>query len=379
MGKGQSRRSSDNLIAHYSEVIERQRKTSVKLAHIPEDEQKPGTWRTDLIESLTQRRFEEPESTWIPAIIDGVFAWDMSLDMRWRENVKWFVTIPSAFTEEKRSEACCVWAIPGIANANIFQADCLTDFFEEHLNHSDSHAIARLIEIFCERFVQVYSSQITCCTLTTPLAEAMKADILDFSESITDALQRYYSPINIRKLLRKPESYLTFIVRKKILQNEAVFDVLFQGIAMGMVDFEEKYREKVKMHRGIELASITTQVTPELIEVAQMPAGFSEAISMLSALTLPLPLQDKLTAIYRLTEATTLAVDRVKKGNKSITLTADDMVALFALFVLRAGVFDLASHLDLIESIVPFDQMDNLVGFSLTSLQAAVQHITTAM
>ena len=100
---------------------------------------------------------------------------------------------------------------------------------------------------------------------------------------------------------------------------------------------------------------------------------------MLSALTLPLPLQDKLNAVYRLTEATTLAVDRVCRERRSITLTADDMVALFALFVLRAAVPGLPSHLDLIESIVPFDQMDNLVGFSLTSLQAAVQHITTAL
>jgi len=374
MGQSQSRRSSDNLIAHYSEVMERQRKTFVKQAHIPEDEQKPGSWRTDLIESLTQRRFEEPESTWIPTIIDGIFAWDMSLDMRWRENVKWFVTIPSAFTEEKRSEARSFWAIPGIENANIFQANNLTDFFEEHLNHTDSHAIAKLIQLFCNQFVAYYTSK-----PTKTLANAMKSDILDFSESITDALKRYYSPINVRKLLRKPESYLTFIVRKKILQSEAVFEVLYQGIAREMADFEEKYMEKVKMNRNILLSSITTQLTPELLEVAETPTGFSEAISMLSALTLPLPLQDKLNAVYRLTEATTLAVDRVCKERRSITLTADDMVALFALFVLRAAVPGLPSHLDLIESIVPFDQMDNLVGFSLTSLQAAVQHITTAL
>lgn len=357
--------------------MERQRKTFVKQAHIPEDEKKPGSWRTDLIEALTQRSFEEPESTWIPAIIDGVFAWDMSLDMRWRENVKWFVAVPSAFTEEKRSEACSQWAIPGIENANIFQADSLTEFFEEHLNHPDSHAIAKLIQVFCDRFVAYYTSKVPSGTQT--LASAMKSDILDFSESITDALKRYYSPINVRKLLRKPESYLTFIVRKKILQSEAVFEALLQAIAKEMADFEEKYREKVKMHRSISLTSIATQLTPELLEVAETPTGFAEAISMLSALTLPLPLQDKLTAVYRLTEATTRAVDRVCRERKSLTLTADDMVALFALFVLRAGVPDLPSHLDLIESIVPFDQMDNLVGFSLTSLQAAVQHITTVL
>lgn len=377
MGKGQSRRSSDNLIAHYSEAIEKQRKSCYKKAQIPEDKQKPGSWRTELIEALTQRGFEEPASTWIPSIIDGVFAWDISLDMRWRENVKWFVTLPAVFAEEQRNTGNCKWAIPGIENTNIFQVDSLTEFFEEHLNHPDSHAIAKLIEIFCHRFVEVYRNNPSGSD--THQAEDMKADILDFSECVTDAFERYYSPINVRKLLRKPESYLTLMVRKKILRCEDVTEVLFQGIAKEQADFETRYREKISLHKNVPITAITSQLTPELVEVAQSPSGFTEAISMLPALALPLSVQDKLTAIYRLTEATTLAVDAVRSDNKPITLTADDMVALFAYFVLKARVWDLCSHLDLIESMVPFDQMESLVGFSLTSLQAAIQHITNTM
>lgn len=367
MGNRQLERQNRSLVRFAKQMKARRRGVcEAQLAVSQETE----SWRLVLIEDLTHVTAEE-HTVWVAELVTAIYEWDASLDIRWRENVKWFLVSSLTRTRSLSSRATR-WSIPISEDSDIFNHSSLADFLSDHLRLSSSHGIAYLIDHFIKCFLSEYQGN---RLERLDLHDRMKSQIRAFCQVMTGALRLYYGNVDIVGLLgNKHESFLTLIISSRLMEDERLYRLYFWSINRNKRETQTAFSAKLTKYQAISLLEINNEAKKELVEVAAA-SGFRESVQCLVEFTQIYSLREKVDCILRMQEAAVKEIERFTEGQAPITLLADDMVTLFCYFILKAQEKELGSHLELLSGLVHFGQLESFAGYCLATLEGALMYM----
>lgn len=333
-------------------------------------------WKVHTLRSLTRLQANSHAYEWLAAVQSAVTAWNTEEDIRWRENLKWYYLHSAIGTKRKSRGGMTgkksIWMLPGMSAESVFMVSD-QEFLENQLRCSLSHGIAYMLAVFITEFSRIYSSPTGLCAESGALAEAMKRDIADFSTLAEDSLELYYEPIDLLALFRKSKQFLGFLIRDVILEDQFVSTQLLSAIRAGRSEADSAISLQLTRYSNCDLQEIHPAAKDILVQVSRSDPGFSASIHMLHVISEQPRLKDQVQALFSVSEGVHEAV-LYHQGVVTEALDADDLLALFVFFVLRAGV-DLGSHVELLTSLVPTDVMADATSYSLATLEGALDFI----
>lgn len=366
MGNSHAERQNRSLVRFAKQMSAKRKEVFQTQLSVTEDVE---SWRLALIDQLTHLSGPEEHRTWAPGVLAAIYEWDASMDIRWRENVKWFLV--SSLTRCP-SPRCTKWSIPISDDTDIFSHSSLSDFLSDHLRLASSHGIAYLISHFIRFFLAEYTGELL---ESGNLYVRMKGEILAFCQVMTGAMRLYYGNVNIVELLgNKHESFLTLILCSRLLEDERLSRLYYWSISSSRQAKESAFGAKLSKYRQASMLDLNIDSKPELVEIASN-SGFSESVRCLQEFTQTHSLKGKVNCILQMQEAATKEIERGRVNQPAITLLADDMVTLFCFFILKAQVKDLGSHLELLNGLVHFGQLDSFAGYCLATLEGALMYM----
>lgn len=333
-------------------------------------------WKVHTVRALTRLQGDGQGYEWLAAVKTAVLAWNTEGDIRWRENLKWYYLHAAIGTKRKSSSGKTgkksIWMLPGMSAESVFMVSD-QEFLENQLRCSITHGIAYMLAVFITEFSRIYSSPTGLSAESGTLAEAMKRDIADFSTLAEDSLELYYEPIDLLALFRKSRQFLGFLIRDVILEDSFVNTQLLAAIRASRIAADSAISSQFTRYANCELLEIHPAAKDILVQVSRADPGFNASIHMLHILSEQPRLKDQVQTLFRVSEGVHEAV-MYHLGAATETLEADDLLALFVFFVLRAGV-DLGSHVELLTSLVPTDVMADATSYSLATLEGALDFI----
>ena len=368
MGNSHAERQNRSLVRFAKQMSAKRREVFQTQLSVSEGAE---SWRLALIDDLTHLNIPEEHCKWAPGVLAAIYDWDASLDIRWRENVKWFL-VSSITRTRTPSPRNTKWIIPITCNSDLFSHSSLSDFLSDHLRMATSHGIAYLISYFIKFFLAEYQGEIL---ESEDLYARMKGEILGFCQVMTGALRLYYGNIDIVGLLgNKHESFLTLILCSRLMEDERLYRLYYWSISSSRRAKELAFGAKLAKHKHASMRDLNSDSQTELADIAAN-SGFLESAQCLQEFTQTYSLKSKLDCILRMQEAANKEIERCRVNQSGITLMADDMVTLFCFFILKAQVKDLGSHLELLNGLVHFGQLESFSGFLLASLEGSLMYM----
>ena len=366
MGNSHAERQNRSLVRFAKQMSARRREVFQTQLPVTEEVE---SWRLALIEQLTHLDGPEEYRRWAPGVLAAIYEWDASMDIRWRENVKWFLVSNLTRSPSPRSTK---WKIPISYDTDIFCHSSLSDFLSDHLRLASSHGIAYLVSHFIKFFLSEYKGEVLECG---NLYERMKGEILAFCQVMTGALRLYYGNVDIVGMLgNKHESFLTLILSSRLMEDERLNRLYYWSISSTRQAKENAFGVKLAKHKTASMLDLNNDSSQELVEIAAN-SGFAESVQCLQEFVQTYSLRGKVDCILRMQDAATKEIERCRASQPAITLMADDMVTLFCFFILKAQVKDLGSHLELLNGLVHFGQLESFAGYCLATLEGALMYI----
>ena len=323
------------------------------------------------LESLTTNKV-----LWPGPLRAAVKTWNTDEDLRWRENLKFYYLHSSFWSQSPRSSEASksdkksMWLLPGMTSENIFLVSNHIEYLENQLHCCETHGIAFMLREFISTFTRSYTSE------DCP-AECLQRDIAEFSSLAEEALEAYYEPIDIVALFKKSKQYLGFVIRGIVLEDVTVRNLLLTAIKAERVEVEKKLSERYQHFTKCDLLDVNPIAKRLLVSVSRSDPGFGACVQILQTFSAIPRLKDQVQAVYDLSQRVNDAILYTIGAGEQIALDADDLLTLFAFFLMRAGAEDIGANVELLTSLVPTDVMADATSYSLATLESALEYIAS--
>lgn len=346
-----------------------------------------------MVRALDQAGTEVDWAYWPKDLKTFIVDWNSGSDSKWRSNVLWFDYL-RAYASETPPLQACTFSTLQVPIAPLVSSDMhagtLVDFLKGHFTHTDTHAIAGVIQLFANSFVHFYTDmgnmqrevQLGVDIVSLEDAQKVTGEIKAFLTVAMTAFQSYYGGVDFGKLMRGRAVGVKDLIIDQIMHTK-VHEVLLQVYSVANASKEAVYQQKLKDLAGIQCSQLGIEPLFCIDQVRthnSEPIGFIWAIEALREIATTTSPTAKLNVIISATRKICECIDEYWKGTpqlpaQELVINADQILSIFVYIALKARVRNLMGHIFLILEFVRTDIQQGSYGYYLATLEAAIEHI----